>query len=59
MFCPEKKIHGQKVATRIILDVMRTKKCCRDVQLGLWTFQCLCYSSELKIFLILEPPLNF
>ena len=52
-------------ATRIILiynevkkrGVMRTKKCCRDVQLGLSTFQCLCYSSELKIILILEPPL--
>ena len=35
MFCPEKKIHGQKVVTRISLiynevkkgDLMRTKKC--------------------------------
>ena len=41
-FVPRKKIHGQKVATRIILiynevrkgDVMRTKTCCGDVQLG-------------------------
>ena len=68
-FVLRKKIPWRQFWTRIILYYNEVKKgdlttkkkkqqkSCRDVQLDHSIFQCLCYGSELKIFLILEAPL--